>query len=69
MQNKDDNNHQIKITIGSQRLARRSSLGVSLIKPFAERSTTFKMPETLGVDILNHADIKAESLKNSVNLS
>ena len=69
MQNKDDSNHQIRITIGSQRLARRSSLGVSLIKPFAERSTTFKMPETLGVDILNHTGIKAESLKNSINLS
>ena len=44
--NKLSGHHQMRVTVGSQRLARRSSLGINLIKPFGERSSEFKIPQT-----------------------
>ena len=65
-----ENSNEIRVTIGSQRLARRSSLGVSMIKPFAERSTVFKMPQIIGGDMQSiHDENQFDSMRESIDIS
>ena len=41
-----------------------------MIKPFAERSTVFKMPQTIGVEMQNiHDENQFDSMRGSVDIS